>query len=45
LAVGIARMFVGAHLPLDVLGGWALGIASAFAIHLLIGRPAIVERT
>jgi membrane-associated phospholipid phosphatase len=45
LVVGIARMFVGAHLPLDVLGGWALGTASAFAIHLLIGRPAIVERT
>ena len=26
-AVGLARIYVGAHLPLDVLGGWALGVA------------------
>lgn len=25
--VGIARIYVGAHYPLDVLGGWALGTA------------------
>jgi glycosyltransferase 2 family protein len=44
LIVGIARMFVGAHLPLDVVGGWAIGAACAFAIHLLIGRPPLFER-
>lgn len=25
--VGIARVYVGAHYPLDVVGGWALGVA------------------
>ena len=24
--VGLTRLYVGAHLPLDVLGGWALGL-------------------
>ena len=28
-AVGAARIYVGAHLPLDVLGGAALGLAAA----------------
>jgi membrane-associated phospholipid phosphatase len=39
LAVGFGRIYVGAHLPLDVLGGWALGIGSAFLVHLIAGRP------
>ena len=37
--VGFGRIYVGAHLPLDVLGGWAIGVGSAFAIHLIAGRP------
>jgi undecaprenyl-diphosphatase len=39
LAVGFGRIYVGAHLPLDVLGGWAIGIGSAFLVHLIAGRP------
>ena len=27
-AVGLARVYVGAHLPLDVVGGFALGVAA-----------------
>jgi membrane-associated phospholipid phosphatase len=39
LMVGFARVYVGAHLPLDVVGGWAIGTACAFAVHLVVGRP------
>ncbi len=35
---GIARIFAGVHWPLDILGGAAAGILSAFAIHLLLKR-------
>jgi membrane-associated phospholipid phosphatase len=37
--VALARMYVGAHLPLDVLGGAACGLAVAGAIRLAAGRP------
>lgn len=33
--VGLARMYVGAHLPLDVAGGAALGLAVDAAVSLL----------
>jgi membrane-associated phospholipid phosphatase len=33
-AVGLARLYVGAHLPLDVVGGVALGIAVEAAVEL-----------
>jgi membrane-associated phospholipid phosphatase len=36
----LARMYVGAHLPLDVVGGAALGLALAGAVRLVLGRPA-----
>ena len=40
LVVGFARVFVGAHFPLDVVGGFALGYTIAVATHLVAGSPA-----
>jgi membrane-associated phospholipid phosphatase len=38
--VAFARIYVGAHLPLDVLGGAALGVAVGSLVHVLLGAPA-----
>jgi membrane-associated phospholipid phosphatase len=35
--VGLCRMYVGAHLPLDVVGGVALGVAVDAAVSRVIG--------
>jgi glycosyltransferase 2 family protein len=37
--VALGRMYAGAHLPLDVIGGAALGWAVAAATHLAVGAP------
>jgi glycosyltransferase 2 family protein len=37
--VALGRMYAGAHLPLDVVGGAALGWAVAAAAHLVLGAP------
>jgi membrane-associated phospholipid phosphatase len=37
--VGVARVFVGAHFPLDVLGGWAFGVAVGSVTNLVVGTP------
>jgi undecaprenyl-diphosphatase len=38
-AVAVARMYVGAHLPVDVVGGAALGWLTGAVVHLLWGAP------
>jgi membrane-associated phospholipid phosphatase len=38
LAVGIARMIVGAHYPSDVVGGWLVGIGATSLVLLAVGR-------
>jgi undecaprenyl-diphosphatase len=42
--VALARGYVGAHLPLDVLGGAGLGLAVAGAVRLIFGRPMSTPR-
>ncbi|MDQ1750657.1 MAG: hypothetical protein QOE71_1713 [Pseudonocardiales bacterium] len=37
--VCLARVYVGAHLPLDIIGGAALGLAVGGAVRLAFGRP------
>ena len=37
--VALSRVYVGAHLPLDVVGGAALGVAVAAGVHLTLGGP------
>jgi undecaprenyl-diphosphatase len=39
VAVCLARVHVGAHLPLDVVGGAALGLAVGGVVRLLLGHP------
>ncbi|HEV2767583.1 MAG TPA: phosphatase PAP2 family protein [Acidimicrobiales bacterium] len=37
--VCLLRLYVGAHLPLDVVGGAGLGLVAGAAVHLVVGRP------
>lgn len=37
MVVPLSRMYVGAHLPLDLIGGAALGVTVASAVNLLVG--------
>ena len=40
VVVCVARVYVGAHLPLDVVGGAALGLLAGGAVRFAFGRPA-----
>ncbi len=37
--VGVGRMYVAAHLPLDLIGGAALGVSAGALANLLVGVP------
>jgi undecaprenyl-diphosphatase len=41
LGVGATRVYVGAHLPLDIAGGIALGIGTERAVRLLAGEECV----
>ncbi len=41
--VFIGRLYVGAHLPLDLIGGAALGLAAGCAANLVVGVPDLAE--
>ena len=38
--VGVARLYLGAHSPVDVAGGLGLGLAIGGAVNLAVGVPA-----
>lgn len=43
-AVALARVYVGAHLPLDILGGLAVGWAIGSLVHYAFGVPRTEPR-
>jgi undecaprenyl-diphosphatase len=41
VVVVFGRLYVGAHLPLDVVGGAALGVVSASVVVLTVGTSTV----
>ena len=41
LFMAFARVYTGAHLPLDVVSGVAIGVVVASSLHLLLGVPLV----
>lgn len=39
LMVGLGRIYAGAHLPLDVIGGAAIGVLVGLAVNAAVGLP------
>jgi undecaprenyl-diphosphatase len=40
IVVAIGRMYVGAHLPLDLIGGAALGASAGAFANLIVGHTS-----
>lgn len=41
--VGLARLHVGVHLPLDLVGGWCLGLLCGLAVVTLVSRSRVSD--